>query len=401
MLVLVLAIGTVVVLRQRPDAIPPAGDARPAADARTAGAERLLRRMATRLEHGGSVRTVAGDRPAARELATLQRNVRSLRITGLSLRLVDARRTSEEQAGRWTAEVLVRWRLAADGAASSRTRVPVTFWQVDGNTRFAHLAVRSGQRSAVPLWLLGRVAVARTTRSLVVSAVPGTSGRFSRLADRAVLDVRRVLPGWSGRLVVEVPRDQRQLDRVLDADAGTYDAIAAVTSTADGSTSRSAPEHVFVNPGVFDPLGPRGSQIVMSHEATHVATRAALSTMPVWLVEGFADYVALARTDVPVTRLAGEALDRVRRTGPPDRLPTRGDFGPHSPRLGASYESAWLACRLIARRYGERRLVAFYRASDRAGSTAAAFRSLLGTDQRAFTRAWRADLRRLDRSRPE
>jgi hypothetical protein len=55
-----------------------------------------------------------------------------------------------------------------------------------------------------------------------------------------------------------------------------------------------------------------------------------------------------------------------------------------------------LACRLLARRYGEGRLVAFYRTADRTSSTAALFRRL-GTTQAAFTAAWRADLRTLAR----
>jgi len=408
----VLATATAVVaLRQRPDAVPPTGGDRVAAGARTDGARQLLRRLSGRLERGSlaSVRALAppGDRSAAGELGMLRHNVRALRMTLLSLRLAGTPDPSTEEAGAtadgrsWTAEVQVRWRLAADGAADSRTRVPVRFRQVDGRTRFAGLALGSpdaDRRQAVPLWVLGRVSVARAPRALVVSAVPGASGRFAPLADRAVLDVRRVLRRWPGRVVVEVPRDQRQLDRVLGAPAGTYAAIAAVTGTADGSTHRDAPAHVFVNPRVFDPLGPRGSQVVMTHETTHVAMRAALSPMPVWLLEGFADYVALAHADLPVSRVASQTLSRVRRTGPPERLPTRRDFGPHSPQLGASYESAWLACRLVAQRYGERRLVAFYRASDRAGATAEAFRSVLGTDQQAFTRAWRTDLRRLARS---
>jgi hypothetical protein len=100
---------------------------------------------------------------------------------------------------------------------------------------------------------------------------------------------------------------------------------------------------------------------------------------------------------VPVSRSASQILAQVRRDGEPATLPTEADFAPDDSRLGASYESAWLACRLIAERYGERRLVAFYRASDRAGATGAAFRTVLDTDQRAFTRTWRAYLLRLAR----
>jgi hypothetical protein len=420
---MVLALATaaaVVVLRQRSGDIPSADGVAPrppsastgdrpaaAADARTRGVVQLLRRLSTRLERGsrGSVRSLAapGDRPAARELDALHHNVRALRMTSLSLRLVgtDDRAAGAAGSDTWTSAVQVRWRLAADGAAASSVRVPVRFRQLpraagSGGIRF--VTARSAGRGAVPLWILGRVFVARTLRSVVVSADPGRRRTFAALADRAVLGVRRVLPRWSGRLVVEVPRDERQLDRILDAASGTYASTAAVTTTADGSTSQRAPQHVVVNPRVFDPLGSRASQFVMTHEATHVAMRATLSTMPLWLVEGFADHVALRQFDVPVSRFAGRTLARVRRSGPPDRLPTDDDFGRRRPQLGGAYESALLACRLIAKRYGERRLVAFYRASDRAGGTAGAFRTVLGTDEQAFTRTWRADLRRLARS---
>jgi hypothetical protein len=153
--------------------------------------------------------------------------------------------------------------------------------------------------------------------------------------------------------------------------------------------------HIFVNPRVFDPLGPRGSQIVMSHEATHVATGAALSTMPAWLLEGFADYVALAHVDLKVTVAAGQVLAQVRRDGPPGRLPGKREFAPDNQRLGSSYEAAWLACRLLAEQHGERKLVAFYRAANRSPDLTRPFRVVLGTDQQRFTRAWQAYLRRL------
>jgi hypothetical protein len=219
--------------------------------------------------------------------------------------------------------------------------------------------------------------------------------RYAALAAQAVVDVRKVLPRWHGRLVVEVPAGPEQLSRALDAAPDTYRGIAAVTTTADGSAAPGAPTHIFVNRPVFDPLGPRGSQIVMSHEATHVATGAATSTMPTWLLEGFADFVALDHVDLPVSVTASQILASVRKHGPPTSLPGADDFDARNKALGASYEAAWLACRLLAQQHGERHLIAFYRASDRAGSTAAAFRDVLGTDQATFTRDWRTYLRRL------
>jgi hypothetical protein len=243
--------------------------------------------------------------------------------------------------------------------------------------------------------MLAPLQVHRSHRSLVAVAGGGRPARFADLADQAVVDVRKVLPSWRGRLVVEVPRDPQQLARVLGSQGGSYGGIAAVTTTVDGTVRPEAPVHVFVNPKVFDPLGPRGSQIVMSHEATHVATGAATSTMPTWLLEGFADFVALDHVDLPVSVTASQILGRVRKSGPPARLPGAKEFDPENQALGASYEAAWLACRLLGETYGEKRLIAFYRASDRAGSTTEPFRTLLRTDQRSFTRSWRSYLRRL------
>ena len=70
---------------------------------------------------------------------------------------------------------------------------------------------------------------------------------------------------------------RRTSSAALGAEPGTYDQIAAVTTSVDGTTGADAPVHVFVNPDVFGSLEPTGAQVVMSHEATHVATDAATS----------------------------------------------------------------------------------------------------------------------------
>ncbi len=385
---------------------PASGDPDAAArsDSRERAAAALLATLQRRLV-SGTRRQVAAlggtdDRGARRELSTLRRNLRVLRVTDLRLRyLGDGTRrltSSQQQAlppGAWVAEVRLRWRLRGFDDHPSVRVVPVTLAAAGRGARF--LTLRRGYGAELPLWVTDRVHVTRTPLSLVLATRPDRSAALAPLADRAVRDVRRVLGGWRGRLVVEAPADRTGLTRVLGSRPGGYRGIAAVTTTVDGSDDAAAPEHIFVNPPVFDPLGDRGSQVVLSHEATHVATAAAASSMPTWLVEGFADYVALRDVDLPVRVTAGQVLARVRRAGPPARLPGAAEFDARGPGLGASYEAAWLACRLLVRTYGERRLVAFYRAADRESSTTEAFRTVLGTDQRTFTRAWRADLRRL------
>ena len=87
--------------------------------------------------------------------------------------------------------------------------------------------------------------------------------------------------------------------------------------------------HVFVNPDVFGRLRTAGAQVVMSHEAVHVATDAARSTVPLWLLEGFADYVALRDVDLPISTTAGQIIRQVRRDGVPEALPGPVEFDTH------------------------------------------------------------------------
>ena len=200
--------------------------------------------------------------------------------------------------GAWTAAVAATWRYAGDsGSEPARAEVSMRFAPV-GDDAVAVAGFGGPDAGRVPVWLAGPVVVARSPGLLVVASGQGALGRseadrYLRLAATAVDVVRRVLPSGPGRLVVEVPGSSAALDRAMDVDPGHTSGIAAVTVPVDGSTDSDSPVHVFVNPEVFDRLPPTGAQVVLSHEAVHVATEAARSDLAPWLVEGFADYVAL------------------------------------------------------------------------------------------------------------
>lgn len=376
----------------------------PPVSSRQSAASELFDQLLTRLQRGSRSQVLALAAPgvpsARKELAALYDNVRSLGLEDLSLRYVDedagALPAGQERRlhGRgWVADVQLGWRLPTYDASVNHLETTLTLTKTAKGAAF--VSARGDYGDAAPLWLLDRLHVRRGDRWLVMTTRRADVPRFAGLAEHAVADVDKVLRGWTGRLVVEVPSDQQELDRTLDADAHTYDEIAAVTTTSDGSLRRRAATHIFVNPRVFDPLGPHGSQIVMSHEATHVATGAATVSMPTWLLEGFADYVALDHVHLPVSVTASQILAQVRKDGPPSHLPGKTEFDTANTALGASYESAWLACRLIGEKYGEQRLIAFYRQSERDSSTDAAFRQVLDTSEAAFTAQWQDYLRRL------
>jgi hypothetical protein len=255
-----------------------------------------------------------------------------------------------------------------------------------------HVVVTSiggGDRRS-PLWMTTPLEVRRGPDTLVLVAGDAREAdTYAARARAAVPAVRAVLPDWKPRLVVEVPPTVAALHEALDSEPGEYAQIAAVTSTTDGSLAPDAPVHVFVNPEVFGGLKPRGAQVVMSHEAVHVATDAATSTMPLWLLEGFADYVALRDVQLPFSVTAGQIIRQVRRDGPPAHLPGPTEFDTATAYLGASYESAWLACRVLAEIGGQDSLVRFYRDVDDGTAVGAALQSEYGISERAFTDEWR------------
>lgn len=83
----------------------------------------------------------------------------------------------------------------------------------------------------------------------------------------------------------------------------------------------------------------------------------------------------------------------------PKALPADADFGfsGDATKLAEAYESGWLACRMIADRWGTDRLRAFYQAvgahKQRAGAVEDALKTVLGTDLDDFTAQWQDYLR--------
>jgi hypothetical protein len=336
-----------------------------------------------------------GDPQAAELLRAVAANARSLGLV-LDLRYVDEA-GSVDASGRWAGAVAATWRFRGDASSDpSRAELDVQFVPADAD-RVAIAGFGRPGAGRVPAWLAGPVVVRRAPRVLVMVAGGGSLGRseaerYAALASTSVKVVGRVLPDWRGRLVVEVPATSAALDRALDAEPGHSAGIAAVTAPADGSTDTDSPVHVFVNPEVFDRLQPTGAQVVLSHEAVHVATDAARSDVAPWLLEGFADYVALRDVDLPLDTTAGQIIRQVRREGAPQHLPGPDEFATGATHLGATYESAWLACVLLAERGGERALVKIYDEDADGGSLESALQQRFGFTEAGLTRRWQRRL---------
>jgi hypothetical protein len=269
-------------------------------------------------------------------------------------------------------------------------------WLVAGDTD----ASANGFDTQRDLWDLGPIRSVRGDSSLVVADTRGASrAEMRRLAEEADLAVRDVdevwTEAWSRAPVVILPRNQEDMATLIGSDGEGLAQIAAVT-TGSFESGLSRGDRIVINPAAWESLGALGRRVVITHEMTHVATRSSsVQTVPIWLSEGFADYVAYQATPVPTVIVASDVLDDVRDGDAPQQLPDDADFDASRGDVAASYEGAWLACRMIAERYGEKRLVRFYRAmADSAGAgwpdeTAAA----LGLSRSDLVRDWKAYLR--------
>jgi hypothetical protein len=120
------------------------------------------------------------------------------------------------------------------------------------------------------------------------------------------------------------------------------------------------------------------------------------SAAPLWVTEGFADYVAVRSAGVATRVAAAAAVATMRADGTPSRLPTDRDFEATGARLESAYDLARLAIQTIDRDAGRRRLVAFYSAVvAHPRGLAGDWQRYLGAPRAALTRQWRRLLVRL------
>jgi hypothetical protein len=219
------------------------------------------------------------------------------------------------------------------------------------------------------------------TRREHVVVVGGASALRAELADLA------------GRARRAVAREWGPVDAIVLVPPRTADAaLLAAPADVRGLAALAGDGHVIVEPAGFARLSAAGRRIVLAHELTHVAAGAATDRgTPRWLLEGFADYVAFRDEGIPPPVAAAELAEEVRAGRVPRELPGPEAFGP-GPRRAQAYQEAWLACRYVAARFGEDRLVALYRLARR-GDAGDALRRTLGLDLAAFTAAWRERVR--------
>ncbi|RMI33143.1 hypothetical protein EBO15_41635 [Actinomadura harenae] len=382
----------VLALTRRPDAGPRTITASPVGtpDPRAVAAVLANRARAVRERNRIAFMATVADAPAAfqQAQARLFDNLAKIPLDGWE------ERPGSPHGASGVVQVSLRYRITGfDTGPVARTR-HLAFaprsgtWTIIGDGSSAGLVGDSDITDAGPL------TVVRKGPALVVGDASGLDEIARRLA-AAVPAVTAVTgTSWARRAVALAPADAALAGRVAGTgngqDVARFAALAVVTPGPDGSPGQ---DRVVVSPA-FGRLNDLGRRVVLTHELTHVATGGARDgRTPIWLIEGFADYVGYKNANVPVKSAARELAADVAAGRVPAALPSRDDFDGASGRLSQAYQEAWLACRMVADRYGETALVRLYRAAGRE-SEAAALRRVLGLPPDTFTADWRDYLRK-------
>ncbi|WP_326583395.1 hypothetical protein OG889_33145 [Streptomyces sp. NBC_00481] len=386
-------------------------------DAARADVQRMLeRRAAAVVERNGAAyrATEAPTSSVAGQLATGAAefvNLRGLPLSSWSYDLTAFHRSGD----RATAEAALRYRIRGyDQAPVTAVRTLTLVRDDDRGWRVA--ADEPSKKGTEQLWEQGRIVAVRGERSLVlgVGRSAKTLRAYAGLADRAVPAVTEAWgEDWARRVVVVVPESLEGMAGLLGAPASGYRGIAAVTTgevseakwgsprpEAGGGQAEAPADRIVVNPDAYAVLGDFGKQVVLTHETTHVATRADTNAAtPLWLSEGYADWVGYRTTGRTAPEVAPELHRAVAEGRAPAALPADSDFGfsDDAGRLARAYEGGWLACRLIADHWGEVRLDEFYRAvgahGKREGAVEGAMKEVLNTTPEKFTERWREYVR--------
>jgi hypothetical protein len=205
---------------------------------------------------------------------------------------------------------------------------------------------------------------------------------------------------WNRHPVLVVPDTVAQLGRALGRTAASLEGYAAVTTGEAGDSGSSGSGlRIWTNTPGMAALSALGREVVVRHEITHVATDApGTPSVPLWLEEGFAEYVGYRGSGLPLTDELRELVSAQRSGVAPAHLPTQEEFD--GEQVDLAYEGADLACQLVAETYGQKALVRLYRLT-RSGTRSddanldAALRRVTGSGTAAFESAWRARIRAL------
>jgi hypothetical protein len=367
----------------------------------------LLARRASAILHGDRAAFLATvDRRRAtwyRKQAMLFASMRTVPFSAIELQVTDPRNLASPGIRRryapdrvYLPHVQLRYRFRGQDASPVLGRLSYIFvltrsgWRIGG---------QDDDRDDAQIWDAGPVGTLRSTRTLVVYH-PGSetlAGRLLRAAERGYGEVAATWTGrWERKVVILVPRNQDEAEQLVHARDLSPIAALSASSVESGPGGRVLGNRIVVNSTVLAPYLDVDLQNVVTHEMTHVATRT-LGNVPLFLVEGFAEYTALRPyRRYALWRTRPALAQRVNAGRFDGRLPSAAELRGRDGVV--AYDEASTFCLWVAESYGEGRLRELYRVF--AGSRPPTpseldlgFREVLGVSRRTAEARWAAWVR--------
>lgn len=235
-------------------------------------------------------------------------------------------------------------------------------------------------------------------RSSIVLGHPGQSQMVDAVADDlgdAVGHVTEVWgDDWSRRAVVLVAGSQDEFESLVGASHSGSDIAAVSVSDAVDHRSRTASgQRIVFSPEAANRLTDFTRVAVLRHELTHVAARPVTEDgSPMWILEGYADYVGYRGVEATFGAIAPTLAASVAANGPPTALPADEDFRAGGDTARRAYEASWSLAAYVASEYGEARLGELYRKLAQGRTTDAQLddrlRDVLGVSAHDFAKSW-------------
>lgn len=324
--------------------------------------------------------------------------------------VVDVRKVHQRDADSadelWAPKVELRYALSGVDTQPTSRQLGYLFvrrgddWYVESDTALQDAGVDTWRGP----WDFEPCEVRYTNQGLVLSHPSGAqiAQRVAAQLDGAIAEVNAVWGDdeWSGRVGVLVPSGEQEM-RALVGNEFAVDSIAAVAIAAgsDSHTHTATGQRVVFNPNGANKLSDLALRVVLRHEITHIAVRGYTKDgAPMWLLEGFADYVGYRDSGLAMAQAAPNLAAQVRELGPPAGLPSDAQFRADSGQLELAYQQSWSVNRYIAERFSEDTLVQLYREIAMAGRVSARqldneLRSVLGFSLTELVQGWREFLR--------
>ncbi|RJQ69606.1 hypothetical protein D5S17_30945 [Pseudonocardiaceae bacterium YIM PH 21723] len=216
-------------------------------------------------------------------------------------------------------------------------------------------------------WDFGPVRASATAKGVVLShdSNAEVADRVRGELDSAVDAVTSVWGDrWSGRVAVVLPESTEELQSLVGPEFAV-DSIAAVAiaDRVDGGKQTADGQRVVLNPTIAARLSPSALRVVLRHEIGHVATRGVtVDGSPLWLLEGFADYIGYKDSGIPMRQAAPELAKNVQRPGfTAAELPADADLHNGGTKLDFAYQRSWSFVVYLSQLTSEQRVVQIYR----------------------------------------